>query len=50
MSYHWKWLGLILASMAGVARADPWDDFANNLFSDLAPCVYINSDYINYLT
>ncbi|KAI8717145.1 hypothetical protein NCS52_00789300 [Fusarium sp. LHS14.1] len=37
MSYHWKWLGLILAYMAGVARADPWDDFANNLFSDLAP-------------
>ncbi|KAJ4186853.1 hypothetical protein NW755_007585 [Fusarium falciforme] len=37
MPYHWKWLGLTLACLAGVARADPWDDFANNLFSDLAP-------------
>ncbi|RSL46816.1 hypothetical protein CEP54_013676 [Fusarium duplospermum] len=37
MPYHWKWVGLILAYMAGVVHADPWDDFANNLFSDLAP-------------
>ncbi|KAJ4317750.1 hypothetical protein N0V84_007187 [Fusarium piperis] len=37
MSCNWKWLGLILACMVGVAHADPWDDFANNLFTDLAP-------------
>ncbi|RSL43872.1 hypothetical protein CEP53_011495 [Fusarium sp. AF-6] len=37
MPYPWKWIGLILACMVGSAHADPWDDFANNLFTDLAP-------------
>ncbi|RSM19072.1 hypothetical protein CDV31_001993 [Fusarium ambrosium] len=37
MSYNRRCIGLILACMVGVAHADPWDDFANNLFTDLAP-------------
>ncbi|KAI8670331.1 hypothetical protein NCS55_00778900 [Fusarium keratoplasticum] len=37
MPNHRKWIGLILVCMVGVAHADPWDDFANNLFTDLAP-------------
>ncbi|KAL2683325.1 hypothetical protein Neosp_007795 [[Neocosmospora] mangrovei] len=37
MPSHWKWLSLILAYMVQVVRADSWDDFANNLFTDLAP-------------
>ncbi|KAK7428443.1 hypothetical protein QQZ08_005062 [Neonectria magnoliae] len=37
MPQHQKWLSLILAMMVGFANADSLDDFANNLFSDLAP-------------
>ncbi|KAJ3464737.1 hypothetical protein MRS44_009523 [Fusarium solani] len=37
MLYHRIQIGLVLVCMVGVALADPWDDFANNLFTDLAP-------------
>ncbi|KAL6359130.1 hypothetical protein LRP88_09330 [Fusarium phalaenopsidis] len=37
MLNHQIWLTIILACLAGVAKADDWDDFANNLFTDLAP-------------